>query len=196
MAAAGVRAVWMFPGGLTFSLADWSLRPLLEMLEKARVPLFVDPTPSLPGGGRDLIDWDALVRLCRDHPDLPVIATEARMYWMTRRSLTALGAAPNLHLELSPFWLYRGIEFVCREFGADRLLFGTRLPIREAGGTVAQLQYAEISETDKLAIAGDNLRRLLASALPAAASAAPEPSSAITAPAPEPSRGRTLPGYP
>ncbi|NPV45530.1 MAG: amidohydrolase family protein [Armatimonadetes bacterium] len=166
MAEAGVRAVWLFPGHLHFTLADWNLRPILEVLEQERVPLFVDPSPLLIGGTRDLTNWDAMVQLCRDHPGLPVVTTEARMYWPTRQSLSALAAAPNLHIELSPFWLYQGIEFVCREFGAERLLFGTRLPVREAGGTIAQLQYAEVSEAEKRAIAGDNLRRLLAEALP------------------------------
>mgnify|MGYP005837823005 CR=1 FL=1 len=166
MAGAGVRAVWLFPGHLHFTLADWNLHPILEVLEQERVPLFVDPSPLLIGGTRDLTDWGAMVQLCRDHPDLPVVTTEARMYWPTRQSLSALAAAPNLHIELSPFWLYQGIEFVCREFGAQRLLFGTRLPVREAGGTIAQLQYAEISDGERRAIAGDNLRRLMAEALP------------------------------
>ena len=161
MAAAGVRAAWMFPGHLLFTLSEWNLHPLLDILEEQRLPLFIDPSPALPVTARDVTDWDAMVRLCRDHPDLPVVATEARMYWPSRQWLTALAAAPNLHLELSPFWSFAGIEFVCREFGADRLLFGTRLPVRDAGGTVAQLQYAEVSDAEKRAIAGDNLRRLL-----------------------------------
>jgi predicted TIM-barrel fold metal-dependent hydrolase len=183
MAEAGVRAVWLFPGHLQFTLTDWNMGPILEALEQALVPVFVDPTADLVATGRDLTDWDALVRLCRDHPQLPVVATEYRMYWPTRQSLSALAAAPNLHIELSPFWLYQGIEFVCREFGADRLLFGTRLPVREAGGTLAQLQFAEISEEGKRGIAGDNLRRLMAAALPDAH--APEP-AACTAPAAAP----------
>ena len=165
MAAAGVRAVWLFPGHLHFALAEWNLRPILEVLEQHRVPLLVDPSPTVAGATRDLTPWDAVVALCRDHPQLPIIATEYRLYWPNRQWWTALEAAPNLHLELSPFWSYGGIEFVCREFGPERLVFGTRLPVREAGGTVAQLQYAEVPDEAKRAIAGDNLRRLLAGAL-------------------------------
>ncbi len=188
MAEAGVRAVWMFPGHLTFSLEDWSLRPVLEVLEAERVPLFVDPSSSMVVGERDLTDWNALVRICRDHPGLPVIATKARMYWKTRQSLTVLEDARHLHIELSRFWLFGGIELVCREFGADRLVFGTRLPVRDAAATVAQLQYADISEDDRHAIAGGNLQRLLSEALPGrpAPAAVPEP----VAPPPDPARGR------
>jgi len=188
MAEAGVRAVWMFPGHLTFSLADWSLRPILEVLEAERIPLFIDPSSSMVVGERDLTDWDALVRICRDHPGLPVIATEARMYWKTRQSLTALQAAPNLHVELSPFWLFGGIEFVCREFGADRLVFGTRLPVRDAAATVAQLQYADIAEQECEAIAGGNLRRMLSEALPGRQ--APVVAAEPLAPPADPAEGR------
>jgi len=190
MARAGVRTVWMFPGHLEYTLSEWSLRPILQALEQARVPLFIDPSPNLANSGRDLTDWDAMVRLCLDHPQLPVVATEFRMYWPSREWLSALAAAPNLHIELSPFWSYGGIEFVCREFGADRLIFGTRLPVREAGGTIAQLQYAEVSDEDKLAIAGGNLRGLLAAALPDQAPAeAPAVPNISAPPAPEADKG-------
>ncbi len=55
-----------------------------------------------------------------------------------------------------------GIEEICRRFGARRLLFGTGLPFTEAGPSIAQITYAEISDADKRSIAGDNLRKLLA----------------------------------
>jgi len=166
MAGAGVRAIRLFPGHLHFTLEDWNLHEILEVLEAQRVPVFIDPTPVLVAPGRDLTDWDAMVRLCNAHPGLPVIATEFRWYWPNRTWWAAMEAAPNLHLEVSPLWSYGGIEFCCRECGPERLLFGTRLPVREAGATVAYLQYAEVSDEEKLAIAGGNLRLLLSEALP------------------------------
>lgn len=190
MVEAGVRAVRLFPGHLHFTLEDWNLRSILELLESHRVPIFADPTPNLCSGTRDLTDWDAMVRLCRAHPGLPVIATETRWYWPDRTWYPALEAAANLHLELSPFWNYGGIEFVCREYGAHRLLFGTRLPIRDPGGTVANLQYAEVSEDDRRAIAGGNLRRLLAGALSGVQRPQAEPArEVIRLPAPDPKHG-------
>jgi predicted TIM-barrel fold metal-dependent hydrolase len=181
LSEAGVRAVWLFPGQLHFTLREWNLHPLLEALEAQRVPLFLDGSPTLADSPRDVTDWDGVVSLCRDHPDLPVIATEFRMYWLSRQWYAALEAAPNLRLELSPFWAYQGLELICREFGSHRVLFGTRLPVREAGGTVAQLQYAEIDDAAKRDIAGDNLRRLLAGALPGSAERPPAPPRAAPA---------------
>ena len=51
---------------------------------------------------------------------------------------------------------------ITRRFGAKRLLFGSGLPVTEAGTSIAQIAYADISDADKRLIAGDNLRALLA----------------------------------
>ncbi len=190
MAEAGVRAVRFFPGHLKFPIEDWALGPILEVLEEGRVPVFFDPTPQLRATDRDMTDWDALVRICKAHPKLPVIATEQRMYWYDRTWYPALEACDNLHIELSPFWMYKGIEFVCREYGADRLIFGTRLPVRDAGTTIAQLQYAEVSEQEKQAIAGGNLRRLLAEALPGREPVPQAKREPVKLPPPDPAKGK------
>ncbi len=47
-------------------------------------------------------------------------------------------------------------------FGAERLLFGTRLPYFTPGSAIGMLSYAGISEAERTRIAGDNLRNLLA----------------------------------
>ena len=196
MADADVRAVRLFPGHLEFTLDEWCVGPILEVMQDIRVPVLIDPTPALKAAGRDLTDWDAMVRLCKAFPDLPIIAAEQRWYWRDRTFYPALEACENLHLELSAFWMFRGIEFVCREYGAHRLLFGTRLPVRDAGATVAQLQYAEISDEEKQAIAGDNLRQMLDLDPQPIEQVAPDPGlgtwySAVRA-AQEPFAGETL----
>ena len=46
------------------------------------------------------------------------------------------------------------IEAVCARFGPERIIFGTGLPVREGGGAIAQITYAEVSEEAKAAMAG------------------------------------------
>ncbi len=161
---AGVGAVWMFPGTYTFALEQWCIGDVLAALEEGRVPLFIDPNTEFAGWGMDETDWDALVRLCRTFPNLSIVAAEGRMRSGNRMIYQALEACPNLHIELSGFWAHHGIEFVTREFGSHRLLFGTRMPVREVGGTMMQVKYADIPEADQRNIAGENLRRLLSRA--------------------------------
>lgn len=166
MHQAGVRAAKLFPGHYTFSLQEWCVGELLSVLEDGRVPTFIDANPQFVGMPMDVTDWDAVVALCTAHPKLPVIISEGRFRSANRMIYQALAKCPNLRLELSGFWAHRGIEYVCREYGPERLLFGSKWPVREIGGPVAQLAFAQISEHERALIGGDNLRALLAGAFP------------------------------
>ena len=45
--------------------------------------------------------------------------------------------------------------------GAERVLFGTDSPMRDPRPQFGWLAYARLSEADKLAILGGNMRRIL-----------------------------------
>ncbi len=163
MRAEGVAALILFPRQYRFGLQDWCIDELLAPLAEARVPVFINYTEVGPGGGgsQDLTDWDAVVALCRRHPALPVIVSEFRIRRSQRLVYRALEACPNLHLELSAYWLHRGIEYITERWGAERLLFGSNWPACGPHMTMATLTTADISPEAKRGIAGDNLRRLL-----------------------------------
>lgn len=161
MVAHGVRAAKVFYGMYGFPISEWCIGEVLDELEGHRVPTFVDPDTEMDTWDADVPNWDAIDSLCRSHPNLPVILSEARFRSSNRLLYQLLQAHPNLHVELSGYWAYHGIEFITREFGAERLIFGTRMPVRDPACAIAQLTYADISEDDKRLIAGDNLRKLL-----------------------------------
>ena len=197
MYVAGVRAVKLFPGHYTFSLQEWCIGGLLDVLEQGRIPTFIDRNATFVGGWPpDDTDWEAVVALCGAHPKLQVIISEGRFRSANRMMYQALEACPNLHFELSGFWAHHGIEFVCREFGAERLLFGTKWPVRELGGTVAQVRFADIGAEDKAKIAGGNLRSLLAGAHPDEPKARSEFTITVKPPRGESLRARALRGEP
>lgn len=197
MAAAGVRAVKLFPGHHTFSLREWCLGQILDVLEEGRIPTFVDFNKAFVSGWPpDDTDWEAVVQACAAHPDLPIIISESRFRAANRMIYEALEECPNLRLELSGFWVHRGIEFVCREFGAERLMFGTKWPLRELGCTTAMLRFAEITDDDRAKIAGDNLRGLLAAAHPQAPPPAPQYRVTVRPPPGRSLRARALRGEP
>jgi len=67
-----------------------------------------------------------------------------------------------VHVETSLLSLEDGgVESMCGQFGAQRLVFGTGLPERYAESTSLQLTHADISDQDRAAIASGNLERLL-----------------------------------
>ena len=165
MLANGVRAARAFFKMYKFSVSEWCIGDVLSELESHRVPIFLDPTVELDTWWEDQMDLDALDRLCESHKDLPVILSEARIRSSNRALYQLLAKHPNLRVELSGYWGYHAIEFVTREFGAHRLLFGTRMPVRDPACAIGQVTYSDISDEDKRLVAGDNLRGLLAGVL-------------------------------
>ena len=160
-----VRAIRLFPRQYFFPLAEWCVGALLDELEEHRIPTFIDPDPDFVNYGSDNFDWDKISEVCMNHPGLPVILSAGRFRTSNRTLYQLLEKHKHLRIELSGYWLYRGIEFICREFGAGRLIFGTRMPVRDPACTIAMVNYAEISDEEKRLIAGDNLRKLMKEAI-------------------------------
>ena len=165
----GCRAVRIHPNALHEIKTEYTfgrmfpfhvdaVGPICELLESRRVPLFVE---------LDQVHWDEVYDICRLFPNLPVVLLNVT--YRHKRSLFAgMKKYPNLYVDTSCYWVYRGVEEMCRVFGAERILFGTRLPVFNALSSVAMVMYARISDSERRAIAGDNLRNLLRSSGPGA----------------------------
>ncbi len=149
-----VRAARVFPhpDSHNVPLKPWAADRLLRALQGERIPLFVD---------REELDWDTVQRLCADYPALPLVLTSVG-YREDRFLYPLWEQFDNLYIDLSMYCGHGAVEEVVRRFGAERLLFGTRLPYFTPGSAIAMLSYAGISRSDKRLIAGDNLRGLLA----------------------------------
>jgi predicted TIM-barrel fold metal-dependent hydrolase len=147
----GVRAVRLYPKLQTFQLDEWCCGDLLETLEERGVPLFID---------LDQADWREIASVCERHRSLPVVVMSTG-YRINRIVYPLMERCGNLRIETSLYCVHRGIEDVCRRFGAERLLFGTKWPFHTPGPAITQITYAEISDEDKHKISGDNLRELL-----------------------------------
>lgn len=157
-----VAALWLFPNQYRFSLSDWCVDELLEPMNEAKVPIFISHDEVGPSHlATDPTNFDAVVQLCRRWPDLPVIISEYRIRRLQRMLYKALDACPNLRLEVSAYWLHRGIEYITSRWGAQRLIFGSNWPTHGIGLTLPTVACAEIDDQDKRKIAGDNLRELI-----------------------------------
>ncbi len=151
----GVRAVRIYPKTHGFPLADQVSGPLLEALQERRIPVFADV---------DELAIDAAASLCERFPELPVVLCGVN--WSSDRQLEpALERAQNLHVETHFFQGHRAYERFVRQFGADRLIFGTGLPDCSPGAAVMMSLYEDIADEDRAKIAGGNLLRLLSSVL-------------------------------
>lgn len=148
----GVRAVWLYPKTLLFTLRDWCAGGLLSALEARRVPVFMP---------FDEVDLDEVAEVLTRHPQLDVVLCNVN-YRSNRRLYPLLCRHVRLHVDLgAPHALCGFVEEVVGRFGAERLLFGSGWPEHEIGPAVSYLLYADISEQDKQRIGAGNLTTLL-----------------------------------
>jgi len=146
-----VRAARTFPKEHNFSLEEWNIGDLFSVLNDHKIPLFLD---------LDQTRWKEIYNICSHYSQMPLILSNVD-YRIDRYLYPLLGKFNNLYIEISHYSVFRGIETICKNFGASHLLFGTRLPIFEAGSALNMLNFAHISQIDKQLISYENLDKLL-----------------------------------
>lgn len=162
----GVRCFAVFPRfGAYPSGHDTSVREFVRAgtfagLEARRFPVFIDFGAD-PTGGTDDTDWEALRYLLEAHPDLPVILCEHRLRGGSRLLPGVMDDHPNLHIETSGLWNYMAPEQIAWQWGADRLIFGSRSPWRSVGLALGMVTMACLSPEERGLILAGNIRRLM-----------------------------------
>lgn len=144
-----VQVLRAFPDESRYRLDRRTFSRLLSLLTACRVPLFVK---------QNLL---AIGELLSEFPDLLVVAMNVGPHSLERYLRPLLDEFPALHIESSHYMVEGLIEEFVQRYGPERLLFGSGYPDICSGAALMRLQGAEISETDRVAIAGGNLMRLL-----------------------------------
>ncbi len=145
------KAVKIFPQTHKFEVNSYSLDLMLNMLQAEKIPLLVDITE---------INFGALEFMATRYPRLPILVQ--KLYWDQSRQLIPLFAKlNNIHIEFSSYQGFCLPDWFWKQFGAERLLFGSEMPIKTPGAARSLIDYADISEKDKQLIAAGNLMRLL-----------------------------------
>ena len=158
MQEAGVRAARLFPAMHNYPFVTDILAPLLDVLAGARIPLFLDT------GRRHWssvgVDWPEVFRVCEAYPDLPLVlvreggTTQRVLYGRWQRY-------PNLLIETSYLQTPNCLEEIARDYGPDRLLFGTGMPNFDPGPPMSTIRGSSMDDEGGAKVAGDNLRRLM-----------------------------------
>lgn len=157
MKATGVRAARIFPARHKFPLIEPVLRPLLQALAAARIPLFIDVGRT---SWWEISGWREIFEIAAKYPTLPVVLLrEGGTTW--RALFEVWDSLPNIHLDTSYLQESRIVEVIVDRFGHERLLFGTGMPAHDPGGPLSLLNGAQITPLERSAIAGGNLRHLL-----------------------------------
>jgi hypothetical protein len=150
MKANGVRALRACPAEHKYLLNGLTFGPLLEEMAARRIPLLVGP------------EWEAITALLGEFPTLTAIVVGHGEWGDDRYFRPLLERYTGLHVDISCYHQDHGISDLVARYGADRLLYGSGYPEHQMGGALLCVARADIPEADRAAIAGGNLRRLLA----------------------------------
>jgi predicted TIM-barrel fold metal-dependent hydrolase len=148
---AGVR---LFPKSHGFNLEPWVIDSLAEWLEDHRLPLFL---------WHSEIDWKELHGLAAGRPKLTIVLETQRekILYHTRLLFSLMRACSNVFVEISNLAGPGYLEYAAREFGANRLLYGSFFPMNDPLVSMGMLVDADIGEDEKRLIAGENALRML-----------------------------------
>lgn len=148
-----VKLVRMFPGETAhnYGFLDLYCGELFRVLNEYKIPLMI---------GMDKCEYEEVFAVAKEYRELPMILTEVG-YRGDRYLYPLLEKLPNIYIESSSYKVVYGIEAICENFGSERLIFGTSMPLSSPGSAVTMITHADISSKDKKNIARENLISLL-----------------------------------
>jgi predicted TIM-barrel fold metal-dependent hydrolase len=140
--------------------SQWILQYVRRMGELGALPIIhaMNDTP-------EEALWK-LATVARTVPDITILALDAfGGFEATRENFFVAEVAPNVVFDTSLSYNFDYIEDFAKEFGADRVVFGTDLYSHPVGRRIShllpQIVDCALSDDDKAAILGGNARRLL-----------------------------------
>jgi predicted TIM-barrel fold metal-dependent hydrolase len=158
---AGIR---LFPNYHRYSLLDPATARLFARAAAANLPVMITarvqderiqhplmPVPAVP--------LAQIASALQAHPEVPIVVS-----MLTLREIDQIGSAlkahPNAAFELGYIKgdstnMVQAIE----RYGAQRILYGTAMPLHYPESTLNAVMMAEISDADRAAILGENARK-------------------------------------
>jgi len=127
---------------------------VLDACAAVRLPVFVDFRRQ-----GDALTFDFAI--CERYPRIPFVI-EGFAGYPLHRVVWCLRNYPNLYLSTVGFALFRGVQFVCEEVGAGRMIFGSDWPASAIGLAQGSVLLAAVGDEERAAVAGGTFRRLLA----------------------------------
>jgi uncharacterized protein len=137
------------------------LSPVVELAIELRVPILQhgghvswlsSPQPRISDGSH-------MAALARRYPEAMIICAHLAGGGDWEWTVKSLRNSPGVYLDLSGSVIDEGtVEMAVKVLGAERLLFATDLSMT---ASVGRIRSADITETERRQILGDNMRRIL-----------------------------------
>jgi hypothetical protein len=154
-----MRGVRLFPKSHHFQLSPWVIGGLCEWCISHAIPLFLWHVE---------IDWDPAHSLASAFPKLRIVIETQwqKILYHNRNLFSLLEACGNVVVESSNFIGQDFVTYLVKNWGAERLLFGSFLPVNDPNTMLGMIMDSDISKEEKLLIAGGNARAMVAGVKP------------------------------
>jgi predicted TIM-barrel fold metal-dependent hydrolase len=155
----GLRALYLNPWEEHFPADSERLDVLMGIARDYRVPALV--ATGFPW----LSEAAQVCALAIRCPEVPVVMSnggQINISGLGQSAATlAMAGAPNLYFDTAGVYRQDFIEECVRDFGADRVLFGSGAPYFDQRLEVKRVQWAKVSAAQRTLMLGENAQRLL-----------------------------------
>lgn len=144
-----------YPAFQKFDYSDDICQPLFEYANEHCMPALIHAA--------SVSDIDNVEPIVSKYPNVTfIIAHAGASFNAARRAVALCKKHENVVLEITYTTTCRGmIEFLVEQVGADRVLYGSDSPMRDATPQLAWVCYAKISPEDKKKILAENIKRII-----------------------------------
>ncbi len=154
MKAHGVRALRAFPQRNRYFLDRVTMGELLDVLDERHIPLYLTPMEN----------WEHIFAAMKEFPNLTVILTNYGLWGSDRYFYPLIRAYKNLYIDTSDYQVINGLPAFVNQYGSERLLFGSNMPMDNYGGPLCTLFGAGLKQDDLENIAYKNIERVMGGA--------------------------------
>jgi len=156
----GCKGLRLFPQHHQYRLDDDpTLEAILNLAQDYNLPVHI-PSRIMLHWGLPQLDVREVEGVAARFPKVNFIVGGLN-YSEVRDTLGVMRRRSNVFFETSCLQMVRGIETFVEKAGADRVLFGTGLPLQYPSPGIAKIAHAEVSDGDKEKIFGLNAQNLL-----------------------------------
>jgi len=155
----GMKGIKPYPPRHNYPLDGPNNRKVLEFADIHRLPILC----HYGGNPNSSITAAQVEKLSEKYPRAKFIFAHAGSSWAAVKKCTAVAKKrKNVFLEITYTSVTFGaIEYMAREAGSDRVIFGTDFPMRDPHPQMAWVAYAKLPLADKTKIFGGNIERIL-----------------------------------
>jgi uncharacterized protein len=151
--AAGAVGLCLHPTRQGFLPTDPVAEPVIDFARRVRWPVVVHTGTYIHS------DVLAVTEVARRYPDVTFVCDSAGFADMWFELPGVMADVANVLLCASLIWP-RAIDLTVRDFGADRVLFGSGEPRDRLGAALARFDRLELSAAERRAVLHDNAVRV------------------------------------